>query len=423
MKYLYIFVLLLVACSDVNFDKCTPFEVTISDALPIQFWLNDCDTYNQKEVCGVHRKCFCQPWNCGDDISIQFVDSDISDFILRVYNEEQEVEEEIEFNYYQQSPAYPSNLFQPFPLVNWTTQTGSGTSWVTGIPFPNVSLGTGIVSSKKLFSDFSAPAGTFSFHWHFANSGPAINATIQFWKNGVDIGSASGIPISGFTASVQGDETVTLSDVADQVSIIVFKTTPGSAATIFEFNANLSTDIEPVAGSPVIYSMNYAPLCNQRIRLEIVEVASSPETVIAKSDCIDVRTSHDCATLLEYTNNRNYAGLVYENVSPVTTFKILVPAIFFHERFPEEDNVIEVSDAIIHTSGQVKAQRLFETDYLPYYMHRKLKLILKHQTVLIDNQYWTKEESYDVQDGERRWPVKKGKCFLTEKNYVQRAVL
>lgn len=420
MKYLYIFVLFLIACSDVTVNKCTPFEVTISDALPIQFWLNDCDTYNEKEVCGVHHKCWCQPWNCDDDLVIQFTDDSVNDYVLRVLNSDLEVEFESEFDYYQQYPGNPADIFEPFPLSGWTNEAVFGLPpWTTGTT-PSVTVFI-TVWSALLKSPVNVQAGTFDVNVTVTNN-RAAEIYITFFKAGVAVGDVT-IPSAIGISQVRTGE-VTITDTADEVKITAARTTGFSTTVTIE---NIETDIDAVSATPVVFFKTFNPLdhgiCNKQLNFQIVDQSGSPEVVVAKSDCIDVRTSHNCVTEIEYTNNRNFAGLVYENVSPLTTFKILVPAIFFHERFPEEDNVIELSDSIIKTSGQVKAQRLFETDYIPYYMHRKLKLILKHQTVLIDNQYWTKEESYDVLDGERRWPAKKGKCFLTEKNYVQRAIL
>lgn len=416
MKYLYIFVLFLIACSDVTIDKCTPFEVTISDALPIQFWLNDCDTYNEKEVCGVHHRCWCQPWNCDDELVIQFSDEVVSDYILRVLNSEGETLEDIEFL----ATEFTEDPFADLPFTSWTNvPSGDGNSWnIDSDPDVSVSASGATEISDYLRRPMVLSPGTYDIAYNWTPGGTG-SIRLQFRKDGVSIGEGS---VS--TLSSTGTVSVTITDESDEF-IIYLRVTAFNTASII---LNQMLSITDVLRDP-IFTANYTPsqgspsVCGEQIRFEIIEVGTSPENIVAKSDCIDVRNSHDCTTEIEYTNNRNFAGLVYENVSPVTTFKTLVPAIFFHERFPEEDNVIELSDAIIKTSGQVKAQRLFETDYMPYYMHRKLKLILKHQTVLIDNQYWTKEESYDVQDGERRWPVKKGKCFLTEKNYVQRAVL
>lgn len=47
----------------------------LSDAQPVQFWLNRLETFNEKEVDGIFSKCFCQPFEATDNITIQFKDT------------------------------------------------------------------------------------------------------------------------------------------------------------------------------------------------------------------------------------------------------------------------------------------------------------------------------------------------------------
>lgn len=416
MKYFFIFALFLIACSDVN-ERCPTFEVTISDALPIQFWLADCETYNEKEVCGVHHKCWCQPWNCDDELTIQFADDSLSEYVLRVVNSNDEAIDEVEFI----PTEFTEDPFSDLPFTGWNNVAkGDGNAWTIDST-PSVSISTSLATedSDYIRRPIVLPAGSYQIDYDIDSGGGG--AVVYFWifrKDGITVGS--GNRGSFLSSSIN----ITLTDDCDEILFYVgvssFET---RTITINEMFQSIVVLREP------IFTANYTPsnaspvVCGEQVSFQIVDVSSSPEVIVAKSDCINIMPDHNCTTLIEYSNNRNFAGLVYEDVSPAQSFKTRVPAIFFHERFPEEDNVIELSESIVHTSGQVKAQRLFETDYMPYYMHRKLQLIFKQQNIFIENQYWTKEEPYEVQDGERRWPAKKVKCFLTEKNYVQRAVL
>jgi hypothetical protein len=119
----------------------------------------------------------------------------------------------------------------------------------------------------------------------------------------------------------------------------------------------------------------------------------------------------------------NFAGLVYVGSSPEPEFYIRVPAIFFHQRFPEEDEVMELSTSLATLNGTLRKQRLLDVDYVPYYFHEKLKFVLKHQTVTIFSRQWVKQEVYEIVEGDRRWPVKKAKCWISEKDFVHRNVL
>lgn len=142
-----------------------------------------------------------------------------------------------------------------------------------------------------------------------------------------------------------------------------------------------------------------------------------------KSDCLDVQESHDETILISYSNNRNFDGLVYPEESPDLAFNIRVPCRFFHEVEPEEDEAMELTSSILTTSAQVKTQRLLEVKHSPYYFHKKLRRILKHQNVTIFDKPWKKEEKYEVNEGRKTWPLKSATCLLTEKNSVVRNVL
>lgn len=250
--------------------------MVISDALPVQFWSVLTDTYNEKDAQGIFRKCFCAPWECDDEISIQ-VDFDILDaIILKIYDPD------------------------------------------------------GIVLNS-------------------------INFT-----NTID----------------------------------------------------------------TVYSVSFTPadydICDEYIRLKIFRGTNE----LYKSDCLHVKALWDETVLITYSNDRNYASLNYTLVTPDPEFSIRIPATFFHERFPEEKEVIQLSNSrSIQLNAQVMAQRLLEIGPMPYYMHRKLKLILKHQFVTIDFQDWVQSENYDMVESSRRNPWRQGKVWLNEKDYILRNVL
>lgn len=270
---------MLFACLRSDLDYLL-IPMTISDALPVQFWATDCETYNEKEVCGIYQRCFCQPFQCSDPINLQFFDDSGLDYYLQIVD---------------------SNDIELF--------------------------------STLFFAD----------------------------------------EMDGRT----------------------------------------------------VYSLSITPeaFCNQKIRLNIIQDAS-PETEVFRSDCLDIKTTHSCTTLIRYTANRDYAGLVYADESPEAEFYIRVPSVFFHERNPEEDKSLELSNSvIINTSGTIKSQRRLDVFPTPDYFHRKLQLALRHQTVEIDNKLWIREEAYEKSVPQNpRWPLKKASVWLTERNFVVRNI-
>jgi hypothetical protein len=245
----------------------------------VQFWLSECETYNEYEAQGVHHVCWCQPWNCDDEIIVQFTDSAGESFTLAIINQAEPDDEALE------------------------------------LPFDEIDTG---------------------------------------------------------------------------VYQIAF--TPSESSPDF---------------------------CDRLIQLKIKQGSLE----VAKSDCLDIRESHDETVFIEYSNNRTYAGLMYDLDSPDTVFNIRVPGRFFHENETEEDDAMDLTSSVLITSSEVKTQRLFEIKHAPYYFHKKLRRVLKHQSVTIFDKAWVKEEKYEVNEGNKRWPLKSATVVLTDKNSVVRDVL
>lgn len=173
-----------------------------------------------------------------------------------------------------------------------------------------------------------------------------------------------------------------------------------------------------------VYTTSFAPstydIVNEQISLKIFLGGNE----IFKSDCLHVKQTWDETVVVTYSNHRNFASLNYSNVSPDPEFHIRIPAVFNEQRFPEEEEVLELSNSTeIQLNGQVKAQRELSIGPMPFYMHRKLKLILKHQNVEIDCQEWVKEEEYEMKPGNKRNLLRQASVWLTEKDYIMRNVL
>ncbi len=50
--------------------------MTISDSLPIKFWLSSEEGYNEEQICGVFSDCFCEHVNFDENITLQFQHSE-----------------------------------------------------------------------------------------------------------------------------------------------------------------------------------------------------------------------------------------------------------------------------------------------------------------------------------------------------------
>lgn len=387
----------------------------ISNALPVQFWLVGCDTYNEHEAAGVHHKCYCAPWQCDDNIKVQLTDDGEQTYTLEIYNASEQLlgtlafEEvvsgvyEVNLNLAQDSPDVCEEQIQlkikreagiaavTLPALDtFVNDGGPGTPWTLGAT-PSVTRAL-IGSVEILHADFAFIAGvTYTVNLDFSATG---SATVQLFLQ---------IQDSSFVTQFSASDTF---NGAETDTIVLTFTATVSTTRIAITAAWASNDAETITitGRSATRTVGTAEL-------------------VAKSDCLDIRTEHEDSILLTYSNHRNFAGLVYEDISPANEFQIRIPSTFFHQRFPEEDEVMELSTSLVTLNGTVRKQRLLDTDYVPYYFHEKMKLILKHQMLEIFDRQWVKQEAYEIVEGDRRWPMKKAKVWLSEKDFVHRNIL
>lgn len=138
------------------------------------------------------------------------------------------------------------------------------------------------------------------------------------------------------------------------------------------------------------------------------------EVVVAYSDCLDIKPTHNETNLIEYSNESDFANISFSgSVRPV--FGIRVHSKFFKERYPEENESDEFDEDVVKLSGSVKAQKLLQIEPVPYFMHRILKLALQCNYISIDSTEWLKEESYDMKEMNEKFPMEPGETWLTAK--------
>lgn len=174
-----------------------------------------------------------------------------------------------------------------------------------------------------------------------------------------------------------------------------------------------------------LYQISITPsdqnICDDEVQF-LVTTGSNVE--LAQSDSLSIKSDHDETVLINYHNNRSFVSLNSSVGTPDPEFNVRIPAVFFKERFPEENEVIELSNSrSLQLMAQVKAQKLLAVGPMPFYMHRKLKLVLSFQNVVIDGEEWIKQEPYEITDTQRTNPLSKATCWLTEKDYIARNIL
>jgi hypothetical protein len=140
------------------------------------------------------------------------------------------------------------------------------------------------------------------------------------------------------------------------------------------------------------------------------------QIIVAYSDCLDIKVAHQETRLVSYSNETDFANISYI-VEPRPVFNIRLHSKFFKERMPEENESEDQSDTeVVKLSGSVKSQKLLQVEPAPYFFHYLLKLILQHNYILIDDEEWTKEESYEMENLNEEFPLEPAEVWLTQKS-------
>jgi hypothetical protein len=415
--------------------------VLISSALPVKFWLSSEESFNNKAVCGVTQIPWCQPFECDDEIPLQFTD-------------ESEVEEpEIETI---TMPAIPA-------LTEWLTRSISGTSpdWTTGAT-PTVNIpGTGTFgqSSETLYVEYPFLVGyeysiTISydkvqnespgpnprhgvitiydedFNAQFSETESISNTTGSYTVS-IVFTATEDCTIIGFRYSSGTDVDITVTDVDGTRTGLEILSDPGPKN--YELKIVDCNDVEIISipfdnlylgNYNHLYSLSLTPseqgICNQFIKLKIVDVDASPDNELASTDCLSIMTSQNCTLQIGYSNSKNFNNLIYSDASPVPTFYIRIPAIFFEEDHPETKEDIELSNGeIVRLYNKIEKRKKLDIGFLPPYMHEKIQFILMHDFVEIDGRTWISRGGYEKVEGNKRYPLKRASVFLHDKNFIK----
>lgn len=393
-----------------------------SDAVPIQMWLTDCETYNESAPYGINPRCFCGMFECDDEVKDQFQDEQGQNFVLLIYDDEESLLDSIPYE--ETSPGVYFLSFIPSDntpgicdknikvqirkeagsqgielpaLSDWLTGGPGDTAWTLGSS-PTITLTSGN-ESEYLYVDYAFIVGvTYTIRFNYTQTG---------------------------TLGRQGEVYIT-----DSLFNILYADAFPNALSIGTHDSDLFT-FTAISGMTRINIRASTLFFTSSITINSTTATRSLGTaeIIAKSDCISIKAEQVGSVLINYSNYRNYAGIINNNGSPDLTFNIRIPAVFNEERFPETDEPMQLSNnRFISLNSQVKKQKKLETEQMPMYMHLKVMEVLKHQfvTVKADNKEVdvVKEEPYEqVENSNKRWPMRRYTCWLTEKEYVVRNIL
>jgi len=446
---------LLLSCEEYEIPKHC-FKMNISNALPVQFWVNGEETFNQKDICGITPVCFCQPFQCDDEIKIQFTSVDDIDYYLNIFDSNNNELAMVIFESNLVSGLYVYEYtFTPNDLSICDLQIKMFIVTVNNVGFESI---PGSLLSSGFDTDIDG--------WTQQNE-----ATITdnwFWDDG--IGESAGPYLGGVSrlhqtqsSEAQIKHTIPDVNVGDTVRIrtrfscattlfgdcsmkiyflhasfpipsLIATFTQGSSDTEviidYTFVAPPSILIE-IPYSTIMFTIEGGENDGNKVSVDYFELSTPGSSIIifdgleineifAKSDCLSIRESHPCTLLINYSNNSNVFGLRYEDESPSPNFNLRIPAIFFDEQNIEEQEDHETSEnVIIRLYNKIEEKRNLQIGHMPHYMHRKTTMALSHDFVIIDGKDWIKRDEYKKNEGDRHYPLKSAQVLLTDKSFIK----
>jgi hypothetical protein len=411
---------LLVACGETEIHPC----MKSSHAQPIEFYPMNKPTYNEKTYPGVFKPCYCSPWLSSSPLTAQVYEGDPDkSYALLAYDEsgaqigawmmayfgagnysvtivpanEGLANRKVSFGIGESLPISNENASFTTNLDGWIQVNAiptAGANWVWDAGYGGSAYTS--VASKYLAQDMQFSPGTYRATWgaYMDTTSGTAAATVYFFN-------AAGT-------------------VIDQINIT------GSG------NYSGSEDFQGQVGSSLITRVGIRVsggtwLGNFFIKqLLIVRLDDPDYTQIMKSDCFDIRDNFDDEDLVvvNYANDKPYAGLFFTDTSPLQPFQMFVPGEFWDERNTEETMEHELSNSqTIALSSETKEQKLLYTDHLPHYRRRKLLLALKMNNVLVDGEPFIQKEAYTVVQGANKSAERRVSVWLTRKDFVQRNVV
>lgn len=165
-------------------------------------------------------------------------------------------------------------------------------------------------------------------------------------------------------------------------------------------------------------------LCEKRVYLEIKSksiITGNELFTHAASEPIFISNYHDCNLLLEYWNNSNYRGILYEDTGYVN--KMRLEATVEPHDYPQEiEKYIKSNGVSVKLREEIREENALEVNYAPMYVHKKIALALSHDNVRIGNQYYVKEEPYTF-EAIRGFALRKGTGTLMTREYQSKNLI
>lgn len=461
MRYTYLLLLLLAACSeDVNIYPKNCDLMIFSSSLPFKVWVDGQQTYNEKQICGVHQECYCQPWLCDKEIRLQVYDTIQGQTIdLSVVDENGDEIDNISFEETEIFSDVTEEISLQFSttdftagLGNWVNNDGSdGASYISWTPASPGAQADGnpaaqitkYLAIQRVGGDGRGwPAGNYEIRINGSNdSGGTQDVAASIYgmnttTSQTQITSVNSNTLPDGGAATDITITFTLAQYWQYLSIRFDRVGPPGGGfymdvTLFEAEIISAPTSETYSAySGTVYDLSFLPtelgvdICNKKVIFKFL--SSEIQAFIPQTDCIDIRDAFDnCVIPITYTNTKNFDGIYYEIGSPPPVFTFIIEAQFWKENNPQtqEDSVLS-NGVIVTRRSEIEEKTLLEIGFVPNYRHKILQKVLMHNSVQItdvndEDQYWKKRDEYETENI-NRYPLKKAQVWLTKYNSVEK---
>lgn len=451
-KLFYLYFILLLGCGSEEPTKDCAMAIRISPGIPIQFFVNGQQTYNEyilSQDAGMRKYCFNQEFRCTDRIKLQFTDTNPdAEYDLEMLDEDGAIITTIPFTRsyrYTQTTAlqFSNNEFE-FSLSDWIQYNNLGRPFAWTADGASAFPGGGTLSyTTKLYQNRVVaglngfdkfPPGTYVITVRAKNqsSGGSSPLTEQVYIEAFNDPAIFGEQPALGSQSIARDNTWT---------VLTFEITTTQEWSYFGVGANktgsstgsqitMSFDYVKISEYPKdftesVFDLEFVPenidLCDQKVKLSIVGYDNAE---IARTDFVQFSSVVARSNVMEYKSIKYFDGIVYPNDG--SYFVLRVFSRFFHEESPTQSKAIPLSTGkIINTATERKKRKKLQLMDMPYYMHDKIRSAIEHGVTgsfVINGVEWVVdpyEYNYDEETPET-YPLRRAEIFLTKKDEVTR---
>jgi hypothetical protein len=441
----------------IGLNQCTYTDMgVVSNALPIQFWPINGQTYNEQVNGFVRAKPYTHQWQCDDPIKLQ-VGNEVDPskaYSLKVLDRDGGTIENVPYikslingPLIQPSLQLPNTGFigtlSPW-LQHGNPAFQEAWAWISdGVIKSDGSLhGDNFRDSYYLYAQridgysLGWPIGNYSINITGVNASTGANANTLFCQiygsndGAVTLTSltfSANLPVAAFNINLPFTTSQYWKDIVIEFRIGA----PGNVAKTTINSSSLT--LAPTNESYTEYDLEFTandistPICNEFVQFIIQEngVDAYKSDYHKFSSSIAVNTFNG-SKVIYYKQGTNYASLNYPNDGQY--FALRIPCKFFTERTQIAQTAINLTSKVIDTSEFIKFQKWLQIPVLPDYMLKKIELILGHSikgSLQIDDIEWTKQEAVNRAGpgGDIKYPEQMADVWLTDKNNGVRNII